>query len=215
MTQNVQRIPQSLNEEFSNVLSHGIGAGLSMAASCLLIRKAALFGDLPAQISAVIYCLSLTMLFTCSAVYHAVTHPKAKAVFQVIDHCSIFLLIFGTYTPVALSLIGGVWGLVTFFCQLICASAGILLNCLSLQRYKKLSMVMYISSGWFAVMILPILFRVLTVPAWILLVSGGILYTVGTVFYGNRKYRYMHFVWHLFVLAGAVLHFFFVYGYCL
>lgn len=214
MEQARRRQGQTMGEEFSNVLTHALGAGMAITATVFLLVRAAATGDLLTLVSMAVYGGSLILLFLNSAVYHAILPQKVKAVFQVADHCSIYLLILGTYTAVTLNLIRGTVGWILFGVVAGSAVLGIILNCISLQRFKALSMALYVASGWAALFAFVPLSRVLTSAGWVLLVGGGAAYTLGLFFFGNKRWPFMHFVWHLFVLAGAVLHFIFVYLYC-
>ena len=215
MAQAAQRFTQTIPEEFCNGLSHAMGAGMALSASIPLVARAIQSGQALTVLSMVIYCVSLVALLSFSALYHAILPSRTKAVFQVIDHCSIYLLIVGTYTPISLCLIGGTVGWVIFGIVAGCAVLGITLNCVGLHRFHRISMALYLISGWTAVMAFGPLSQLLTPLGWTLLLGGGVMYTAGVIFYRDKVRRYRHFIWHLFVLAGALLHFLFVYYCCL
>ncbi|MGN0993706.1 MAG: hemolysin III family protein [Butyricicoccus sp.] len=215
MIQQTQRIGQTTGEEFCNVLTHALGAGMAIAATAFLLEQAVRTGSPLTVASMAIYGASLILLFLNSAVYHAILPSRVKSAFQVLDHCSIYLLILGTYTPVCLNLIGGAPGWTMFAIVAGCAVLGITLNCISVERFHRVSQLLYLASGWTALLALVPLSRVLTPTGWALLLSGGLSYTVGVLFYRDKKHPYMHFIWHLFVLGGAVPHFLFVYWFCL
>lgn len=205
-------------EELFNAISHGVGAGLAIAACVLLTVFAALYGDVWCVVSCSIYGAMLIVLYVMSTIYHALRVEKAKRIFQVIDHCSIFLLIAGTYTPYTLVTLRreGAWGWTLFGVVWGMAALGIVLNAVDMNRFKKFSMVCYIGMGWAIVMAFGPLLKVFDTTGLWLLIGGGILYTVGAVLYGiGKKVRYMHSVWHLFVLGGSILHFFSVLFYVL
>jgi len=208
---------QSLGEEIANAISHGIGAGLSIAGMVILIVTACKnnLGAM-AVVSASLYGTGLILLYTFSSIYHSLTHQKAKRVFRIFDHCSIFLLILCTIIPVALVIIGGWKGWVVFGVATACALVGIVLNSINLERWDKLSLILYVAMGWFAIIFIKsILSAVTKVNFFVFLFGGGLCYTLGLIFYKDTKHKYMHFVWHLFVLAGSIMHYFFILNYYL
>ena len=205
---------QDRKEETANGISHGAGSVLAVAGTAVLIVFAALSGSTTAVVSSSVYGFSLILLFTMSTLYHSFKNVKVKRVFQILDHSSVYVLIFGTYTPICLSLLGTaaawwVWGFV-----LLMTVVGIVLNIIDLRKFHIFSMVMYLLMGWSAVFIMGQLLEVLTIPALILLFGGGVLYSIGIVFYLVGGHKFLHLVWHIFVLGGAVLHYFFVLFYC-
>lgn len=198
----------TVGEEIANSVTHGLGSLLSIAGCAVMIVFAALTGDPFKIVSAAIFGAGLIIMFTMSTLYHSLTNEKAKFVFRVFDHTSIFILIAATYTPLTLvslrgwigwSIFGVVWG---------SAIVGIILNAVSVERFKVLSMVCYIASGWCVVAAIVPLTQRMEPMGVALLVAGGIAYTGGLFFYRKKEIRYMHSVWHLFVLAGAVFHYF-------
>ena len=200
---------QSLGEEIANAVSHGLGTFLSIAGMVILIVMAVKneMGAI-AVVSAVLYGTGLILLYTFSSLYHSLTNIKAKKVFRIFDHCSIFLLIFSSYIPVLLVITGGALGWTMFGISAACTILGIVLNSINLDRWDKLSQILYIIMGWSALMIIKPLYIALSTKEMILLVLGGISYTAGLIFYKNKKLKYMHFIWHIFVLSGSVLHYF-------
>ncbi|MBQ5590724.1 MAG: hemolysin III family protein [Clostridia bacterium] len=208
---------QTIGEEIANSISHGVGSLLSIAGTVVLIVFAALYSDALAVVSASLYGATLIILYTNSTLYHALTNKTAKKVFRVFDHCSIFMLILGTYIPVSLSLLRNWIGWTLFGINIGCAVLGIVFNSINLEKFSKLSLLLYIIMGWSVLITLvPVLKAILAqgVGGLILLVSGGILYTVGIIFYKSNK-KYMHFIWHFFVLGGSITHYFFVMFYCM
>ena len=198
----------TLGEEIFNAVTHGVGAALSIAALVLCIIQAAVgAGTAIAVISAVIYGVTLIVLYMSSTLYHALTNPTAKKVFRIFDHSSIFLLIAGTYTPVTLVGFGGSQGIV--WCSILWGLAiiGIVLNSLSIEKFKVLSMVLYVAMGWAVVWNIGLFIANVPLGGVILIGAGGVAYTGGLAFYAAKKHRYMHSIWHLFVLAGSVLQF--------
>ncbi len=198
-------------EEILSTVSHGVGVLLSIAALVLLLVRAP--NDSITLVSLVIYSATLILLYLVSTLYHALGVNKGKQVFRVLDHCSIFLLIAGTYTPLSLAIIRGTVGWVLFGVIWAAAVVGIVFNAINLKRFQKLSMVCYICMGWAVIFAAKPLAG--SMPVWeiILLLAGGVFYTVGAVLYAiGKKKKYVHSLWHLFVLAGSVFHFFCIYG---
>lgn len=205
---------QTLGEELMNAITHGVGALLAIAGTVLLIVRAAERGSAVNVVSVTLFGASMIVLYAISCLYHALKRGRGKRVFQVLDHCSIFLLIFGTYIPLCLVTVGGAFGWTLFGVMGGCAVVGVVLNAVDLRRWKRLSQVLYLVMGWMGVIALPTLFRELTRLGFLFLVLGGVAYTVGVIFYRNKEKRFWHGVWHFFVLAGTVLHFFAVYTNC-
>ena len=206
-------------EELCNALTHGAGALLSAAALALLCVKGAASGDAWYTVSGAIYGASLVFLYLMSCLYHALPVCRGKLVFRVIDHCSIFLLIAGTYTPytlVSLRSWSPALGWTMFGVVWLAAAAGISLNAVDLMRFRKASVIAYVACGWVIVFAFRPMTAVIAAPGIVLLIAGGALYTVGALIYALGKktgVRYMHSVFHCFALAGSVLHFFSIYLY--
>lgn len=196
----------SLGEEIFNSTSHGIGMLIALASLVLMILISISHGSGIGTLASIVFGLTLLLLYTSSTLYHALTHEKAKKVFKILDHCTIYLLIAGTYTPYALITIGGNRGLLIFVIIWISALLGILLNAINLERWKILSIILYLAMGWAIVLYLPQLIAGLSTGGLVLLIAGGLAYTLGVVFYVVKKIPYFHSVWHLFVLAGSVCH---------
>ncbi len=205
--------PQRLGEEIANAISHGLGALLAVAGTVLLLVRASMTGDALSVVSAALYGSSMIILYTFSCLYHALTPPRGKAVFQVLDHCAIFLLILGTYIPIALVGVGAAFGWVIFGVVTACAVLGITLTAVNMQKFRKLSFALYLVMGWFAVFLVKAVWDETAYPGLALLLGGGLCYTLGIIFYKQKVKTYMHFVWHLFVMAGSALHFFLIYEY--
>ncbi len=205
----------TLAEELMNSITHGIGSLLGIAALVLCVVLSVLHGNIWAVVSSAIYGSALVILYTISSVYHALKINKAKRVFRVIDHCSIYLLIAGTYTPYTLVALRNesVWGLspgwILFGIVWGAAAMGIVFNAVDMKKFRIVSMVTYIAMGWVIVLASAPLARVLDGTGIGLLFAGGVVYTVGAMFYAaGKKIRFMHSLFHVFVLAGSVLHFF-------
>ena len=199
-------------EEIFNSVSHGVGALLGIAALVLCVVIAALRGNARAVVSASIYGSTIIILYTVSTLYHGITHTLTKKVFQVIDHCSIFFLIAGSYTPITLvtlhdvkpaygwSLFGIVWGITIIGC---------VFTAIDWKKYNVLSMICYLGMGWCIILFIVDVAKSLGVGGTVFLATGGVLYTIGAVLYMiGHKHRYFHSVFHLFVLAGSIMHFF-------
>ena len=205
---------QTLGEEIANAISHGLGSLLSVAAMVVLIVKAAFTSDALGVVGACIYGASLIILYTFSSLYHSLTNFKAKYVFQILDHCSIFLLILGTYTPICFTILRGSLGWTLFGINAFCTVVGVTFNAINVKRWHRASLYLYIIMGWAVIFGIKRVVEALAFPGLVLLVSGGVAYTLGIIFYNIRKIRYMHFIWHLFVLAGSILQYFSVLLYC-
>ena len=199
----------TLGEELLNSISHGVGALLGVAALVLCVVMAAVHNNVWGVVSGSIYGASLVILYTMSTIYHALKVNMAKRVFRVIDHCSIYFLIAGTYTPYTLVTLRGGWGWTLFGIVWGAAILGITLNAIDIKKFKVLSMITYLAMGWVIIIaIKPMLGAMQAGGLWLLLL-GGISYTIGAVLYGmGKKKRYVHGVFHIFVVIGSVLHFF-------
>ena len=205
----------SLGEEIFNSITHGIGAGLAIAALVLLIVKAAT--QAPHGLKAyyvtswTLFGSSLVILYLMSTLYHALTPPKAKSVFSVFDHASIYVLIAGTYTPFCLASLHGALGWTLFGIIWALAITGITLYSVFGSKLRAASVITYILMGWLIVFAFKPMYNVLPPVSIVFLISGGIAYTAGVFFYSMKDRKWMHSIWHLFVMAGSVLHFFSVY----
>ncbi len=212
--QNMPKI-YSTGEEIFNSVTHGIGAGLAVAALVLLIVKAALYApaELKAQyiVSWTIFGSCLVVLYMMSTLYHALTPPKVKAVFSIFDHCAIYLLIAGTYTPFCLATLHGTTGWILF--GIIWGMTILGITCYSIfgKKLKVLYVITYIIMGWLIVFAYKPMKEVMPPICLVFLIAGGVAYTVGVIFYSLKKVKWMHPIWHFFVLAGSILHFFSVY----
>jgi hemolysin III len=192
-------------EEFVNALTHGIGALASVIAMTVLITRAAILGGVWETVGAAVFGVSLLTLYAASTLYHSARAPEWRRRFKVFDHCAIFLLIAGSYTPFLLHELRGAWGWTLFAIVWTLAVAGIVFKLFSTGRFRLFSTVLYLAMGWIAVVATrPLLANVdPTTLVWI--VAGGIAYTAGTPFY-HARYRYSHAVWHGFVLLGSACH---------
>ena len=215
MNNTKQKRKYTLGEEIFSAVSHGIGAGLSVAALVTMLVRAATHRDAYSVVSAAIFGSSLIILYTMSTLYHSLTAKSAKKVFRVFDHTTIFLLIAGTYTPYVLVTLRGTLGWVLFGILWGLAAVGIVFDSVMLERFRKIEMLLYVGMGWCIVFASSSLVSRLAHDGVVLLFVGGVLYTVGIIFYALKKIKYMHSIWHLFVLAGSIFHYFSVYLYVL
>ncbi len=194
--------------EWFNSISHLIGAALALVGLTLLVVLAARQGDPWKIVSFSIYGTTLLLLYTFSALYHS-SHGKAKKVFRKFDHLSIYLLIAGTYTPFSLITLRGGWGWSIFGAIWCLAILGIVLDSLTQKGQRVLSLIIYIFMGWFILIALKPLLRALPLMGFAWLLLGGVFYTIGVVFYAlDERVRHFHGIWHLFVLAGSLSHYF-------
>lgn len=201
----------TLGEEIFNAVTHGVGAGLAVAALVLLIVKAVGDGGGVLLAAALVYGIAMLLEYLMSTLYHAIAVEGAKRVFKVLDHSGIYLLIAGTYTPyclITLEPFGGTWLAVFVWAVSL---IGIAFEAFWTFRPRWISAALYVALGWSIVFFLPQLFAALPPAGFWLLAAGGISYTVGAVFYIFKRVRYLHSVFHLFVLAGSILQFFSVY----
>jgi hemolysin III len=205
----------SRGEEIANAVTHGIGSVFAISALVVLVVLAAKQGDFWRITTFAVYGATLILLYLASTLYHGIQHPKAKAVFRILDHSAIFLLIAGTYTPFLLIRLRGAWGWSLFGVVWLLAVAGIVLKAVFIDRLKKLSVLVYIAMGWLIVVAMkPMLARIPHPALWWLL-AGGACYTGGVALYLMKSVRFTHAAWHLCVLAGSMCHFFAILFYVL
>jgi len=197
----------SFGEEVANSVTHGVGWLLSVCGVPVLVTFAAITGGALRVLSCAVFGATLVLLYASSTLYHALPSERAKHVFRVLDHSSIFLLIAGTYTPLSLVAVGGPWGWSLFGAIWVLAAIGILLTTIAHGRWRWLSITLYVSMGWLVIIAIRPLMAAVSTRVLVLIVAGGIAYTLGLVFYGWRRLPYSHAVWHLFVLAGSVFHY--------
>lgn len=199
---------QSVGEEIANSITHGIGAALGVAALALLVVFGSIRGDAWRIVGFSIYGATLIVLYISSALYHALTAPRAKRVFWALDHSSIYLLIAGTYTPVILATMRDAWGWTIFGLIWAMAAGGIVFRIFASGKLKLISVLLYVAMGWLAIIAIEPMVRMLPAGliAWLLV--GGACYTLGVAFYLWKRLPFGHAVWHLFVLAGSISHFF-------
>ena len=198
----------TLGEEIFSSVTHGVGTVLAIGGTAVLLVISAIFGDALTVVSSAIFGASMIVLYCMSTLYHAISNPRAKAFFRIMDHTTIFFLIAGTYTPITISVLRGAIGWVLFGVVWGAAILGIVLNSIDLEKFRKPSVACYIAMGWVIIFaIRPLLHVMNTLSLW-LLVIGGVFYTVGVIFYAIKKVRYFHSIWHIFTLFGSLCHYF-------
>ncbi|MEG1204246.1 MAG: hemolysin III family protein [Clostridia bacterium] len=203
----------SIGEEIANAITHGVGAIGAIVALIVMIIAAVLYGNVWQVVSVSIYGTTLVILYTMSTLYHSLAHTKARRVFQIFDHASIYLLIAGTYTPFTLVTLrqDGAVGWTIFSIVWAMALIGIVSSTLSIDKFKGkfkvIKTAMYIIMGWAIVFAIPDIAKFIQPLGVFWLAAGGILYTLGTIFYLNKHIKYFHSIWHIFVLMGSICHF--------
>ena len=200
-------------EELFNVLTHGTGALLSVFALIALVYFSAIRGTRMQLIASIIFGISLFTLYTASTIYHAMTRLRWKRLFQTVDHLCIYLLIAGTYTPVALLGLKGTWGWIIFTLIWALAAIGFVFKLSPLRNREKASLLLYLVMGWLIIIALKPLIQNMPTEPLLLLLAGGLSYTIGVYFFVKGNVPYYHTIWHLFVLAGSAFHFFGIFLY--
>jgi hemolysin III len=206
---------QTSGEELVNVITHGIGAAFGIAGLAALVVGAWRHSDALRTASFIVYGATLVLLYLASAFYHGARSPRAKRLLQFFDHSAIYLLIAGTYTPFTLVSLRGPWGWTMFGLVWGLAVLGILLNVFFFGRLGFVSTVLYLLMGWLVVIAIKPVMDAVSMRGLVWLVAGGLSYTVGVVFYAWHKLPYAHPIWHLFVLAGSIFHYFAIFFYVL
>ena len=209
----------SRGEEIMNMVTHIVGGGFGVLILLACVVKAAVKGNIPGVIGSAIYGGAMIVLYCMSSVYHGLRPSTGKKVMQVIDHCTIYFLICGTYTPIMLSAFLPVFPVIGWSVLIAEWALGLLaatLTAIDLKKYNVFSMICYILMGWGIIFFLPQTIAVLTMPGFVLLLLGGIAYTIGAVLYGiGSKMPWMHSVFHIFVVLGSVLQFLAIFFYAL
>ena len=198
-------------EEIFNSVSHIVGGGFSIIACALCVVFSAIKGDVLLTVSTSIYGASLIVLYCMSSIYHGLYPSTGKKVMQVIDHCTIYFLIFGTYMPISLCAVAKIsfWsGIALVSAVGILCTVACVLTAIDLKKYSVFSMICYILAGWCVVLAMKLTLEALSVKGFLFLLGGGISYTIGAVTYGiGKKHKYMHSVFHIFVVIGSILQF--------
>lgn len=200
-------------EEFLNTLTHGIGAVFGIIGLVIFVISYVNHGDLLKLTTTIIYGLSLTLLMLASTFYHGAKNSALKTKFKLLDHCAIYLLIAGTYTPLITHTIPSVMGLSVLGLVWLCAIVGIAIKLKFGSQYKKFSVMTYLVMGWLSLFVIYELVQALPVTALVLLGGGGLIYSSGVYFYLNHKIPYNHAIWHIFVLLAAICHYLLIYFY--
>ncbi len=194
-------------EEFANTITHGLGLLLSVAGFVILVVLASFKGDFWYISSSVLYGLSLVILYAASTFYHSATSPEEKRILQIVDHCCIYVLIAGSYTPFTLIVLREGIGQSLFIFVWAFALFGILLKVFFATRFPVLSVLSYLVMGWIGIVVVQPLFAAIGLAPIALIVAGGIAYTIGVIFYAWHSIKHHHAIWHIFVLSGSILHF--------
>jgi hemolysin III len=206
---------QSRAEEIANSLTHGLALALVAVGAPVLVGAAIRHGTTADVVAASVFAAAMALMYGASTVYHALKPGPAKHVFHVLDHAAIYLLIAGTYTPFTLGVLKGAWGWALFGVVWALAILGIALKLVAGFRWHKLSIAVYVAMGWIAIVAIKPLMAALPTGGFVWLLAGGLAYTVGVAFYVNKRLRYSHAIWHLFVLAGTACHYVAVLRYAL
>ena len=201
------RMDATLQEERASALTHGVGALAALAGGAVLVALASVTGDGWQLAAAIVFSVCLLLLYIASTLYHAIQQPRAKSALKVFDHCAIYLLIAGTYTPFTLVGLRGEVGRNLFIAIWSLAAAGIAFKLFYTGRFKLLSTAVYVAMGWMVLLAIKPVMAALDTWTFGWLIAGGVAYTLGTVFYHRPSMRYSHAVWHLFVVAGSVCHY--------
>lgn len=211
-SQTLERL-ETVAEAIANAVTHGIGAALSIAAMIILTTAALKQENALKIISSFVFGSTLIFTYSASTLYHSLPYPTIKRILRIFDHSSIFLLIAGTYTPFALvtlhgplgwSLFGVVWGI---------AIVGIAYKIIFKHRYEIFSLMLYLAMGWLIIVVLKPLLHAIPISCALLMLAGGMAYTIGIIFYSAKRLTFGHTIWHLFVLAGSAFHFFAIWLY--
>ncbi len=198
-------------EELANFISHAAGGVLSVAALVILIIRAVSLGNTLDIVSFTIFGAALVLMYTTSSIFHALKWNKAKEIFEILDHSVIYVLIASTYTPFLLIVVGGKEGITLLVIEWLICILGIVFKSFFVQKFVVFSTLLYIIMGWLVVFVWYDLLANISNLSLVFLILGGLFYTIGTLFYMSRLFKYHHLVWHIFVIFGSIAHFFSVY----
>jgi hemolysin III len=201
-------LSQSPRDELANAITHALGVALALAGLAVLVTLGSLRGSARQIVSYSIYGATLVLLYAASTAYHSVRLPQAKRMLRTLDHIAIYLLIAGTYTPFALISLRGAWGWSLLGIIWALAATGVVFKVFFIGRFPRTSAIVYLGMGWLALVAFRQLFMHLPPAGLILLFAGGLCYSLGVVFFALDHRRFHHAIWHLFVLAGSICHFF-------
>lgn len=207
--------PYSPREELANALTHGFGFLIAIAALVYMLSVTPLEHSARQKVGVVVYGVSLILMFLSSTLYHAVSHSKAKQILKRFDHCAIYLLIAGTYTPMLTITIQNTLSNVVLIVVWVMAVLGVVFKAFFTGRFERFSVVAYLVMGWLGVLVMNQLYLVLTTAGFILLLAGGAAYSVGVIFYVNKRIPFNHAIWHCFVFIGAMSHCWLIAGHVL
>ena len=206
----------TFNEEMLNCVTHAIGAILGVVGWIMSMKLLIAAGNAVAILSMCVFFVTMIVLYANSALYHGWELTTAKKKFQIMDHCSIFVLITGTYAPYTLMVMNNLAGRIIFAIVALTSVLGIALNIIDMKKFRFVSMACYLVTGWCILFAYKDIAAALSPEQFTMLVLGGVIYTLGTIFYGlGNQIRYMHSIWHLFVLGGSLLHFASLYSFIL
>jgi hemolysin III len=201
-------LPRSSQDELASAMTHALGMALALAGLAVLVTVASLHHSPRQVVSYSIYGVSLVLLYGFSAAYHGVQLPRVKRILRTMDHVAIYLLIAGTYTPFALISLRGAWGWSLLGVIWALAASGVVFKVFFIGRFPRISVALYLVMGWLALVAVRQLFQQLPAEGLVLLFSGGLCYTLGVLFFAFDSKRFHHAIWHVFVLAGSICHFF-------
>ena len=201
-------VTYSIGEEVANTVTHGLGAVLGIVGLAVLVAYAAPTGDIKLLVGCSVFGATLIITYAASALYHGIPIETAKPVLKAIDHAAIYLLIAGTYTPFTLSVLAPPWGWSLFSVVWGLAVVGVIFKVFTAGRYEWFSVALYLGMGWVAIVATKPIIELFPTGGILLVFGGGIAYTLGVVFYLWRSLRYHHAIWHVFVIAGSLLHYF-------
>ncbi|MGB3160335.1 PAQR family membrane homeostasis protein TrhA [Carnobacterium sp.] len=197
-----------ITNEVLNAVTHGIGVGLSIAGLIVLILKGMNSGSMIELVSYILFGSSLILLYLCSTLYHSLIFTPARKLFKIFDHSSIYILIAGSYTPLCLVTIGGTKGWTLFYVVWAIAFLGVIYKSLWIEKFRNVSTFLYIGMGWLCLVAIKELYTGLGFNGFGLLLTGGLAFTIGAAFYSMRSVKYMHVLWHLFVMTGTAFIYF-------
>ena len=198
---------QTPEEERLNVITHGFGFIVALLGSLFLLINGVSEGSQIKFISYMVYCIGLVTLYLASTLYHGATDPKRKRLLNIFDHSAIYLLIAGTYTPIALLSIKGTWGLIILITVWVIAVVGIVLKLYFTGRFQKISTATYVLMGWVVIIAIKPLINSMVLPGLLWLLAGGLFYTIGAILYQRKSMNYNHVIFHIFVLLGSFCHY--------
>ena len=213
MSTSLQSNKYTFREELAHGISHGIGTVFAIIGLIILLITGTRYGDVWHIVSASIYGGSLILLYAASTLYHLFTAPRVKRIFQQLDHSMIYVLIAGTYTPITLVTLRDSWGWTLFGMVWGIALCGLVFELVIKKQVQWFSLTLYLGMGWLLVIAVKPLFGSLATGGLVLLLTGGLFYTFGTIFYVWKNLSYHHAIWHIFVIAGSTAHFFAIWFY--